>query len=86
MRATKRPDHPLTEASFHNPSDSARSARPTRAVSVDRIDISDNSAVVPLQSAPPEIRRSELTDDLWTKIGIEFYRDATDAVFKALVD
>jgi hypothetical protein len=27
---------------------------------VDRIDISDNSAVAPLQSAPPEIRRSEV--------------------------
>jgi ATP-dependent Lon protease len=37
---------------------------------------------------PVSARRqlNELTDDLWTKIGIEFYRDATDAVFKALVD
>src|ERR1700687_1869546 len=59
MRGTKNPAHPLTEASFHNPSDSARSARRTRAFSVDRIDISDNSAVAPLQSTPPEIRRSE---------------------------
>ena len=37
---------------------------------------------------PVSARRqlNELTDDLWTKIGIEFYRDANDAVFKALVD
>jgi ATP-dependent Lon protease len=27
---------------------------------------------------------SELPDDFWTKINIEFYRDAPDAVFKAL--
>jgi ATP-dependent Lon protease len=37
---------------------------------------------------PVSARRhlNDLPDDLWTKIGIEFYRDATDAVFKALVD
>src|ERR1700674_2655157 len=58
MRGTKRPDHPLTEASFHNPSDSARSARRTRAFSVDRIDISDNSAVVP--SSQPRLRSGGL--------------------------
>ena len=26
---------------------------------------------------------NDLSDDLWTKIGIEFYRDGADAVFKA---
>jgi ATP-dependent Lon protease len=29
---------------------------------------------------------NDLPDDLWTKVNIEFYRDATDAVFKALLD
>jgi ATP-dependent Lon protease len=28
----------------------------------------------------------ELSDDIWTKISIEAYRDATDAAFKALED
>jgi hypothetical protein len=27
---------------------------------------------------------NELPDDVWTKVNIEFYRDAPDAVFKAL--
>jgi ATP-dependent Lon protease len=37
---------------------------------------------------PVSARRqlNDLPDDMWTKIGIEFYRDANDAVFKALVD
>jgi ATP-dependent Lon protease len=37
---------------------------------------------------PVNARRqlNELPDDLWTKIKIEFYKDAADAVFKALVD
>lgn len=29
---------------------------------------------------------NDLPDDLWTKISIEFYRDAADAAFKALED
>lgn len=29
---------------------------------------------------------NDLPDDLWTKVCIEFYKDATDAVFKALTD
>lgn len=29
---------------------------------------------------------NELPDDLWTKVSIEFYRDAADAAFKALED
>jgi len=35
---------------------------------------------------PVSARRqlNDLPDDLWTKIGIEFYRDSADAVFKAL--
>ena len=28
----------------------------------------------------------DLPDDLWTRISIEFYKDASDAVFKALVE
>ena len=35
---------------------------------------------------PVQTRRllMEMPDDVWTKLKIEFYRDATDAVFKAL--
>jgi ATP-dependent Lon protease len=29
---------------------------------------------------------NDLPDDLWTKISIEFYKDASDAVFKSLVE
>lgn len=29
---------------------------------------------------------NDLTDDLWTKVNIEFYKDASDAVFKSLVE
>jgi ATP-dependent Lon protease len=29
---------------------------------------------------------NDLPDDLWTKINIEFYKDASDAMFKALVE
>jgi ATP-dependent Lon protease len=37
---------------------------------------------------PVSARRqlNDLPDDLWTKIGIEFYKDPSDAVFKALVE
>ena len=37
---------------------------------------------------PVSARRqlNDLPDDLWTKISIEFYKDAADAVFKALVE
>ena len=37
---------------------------------------------------PAAARRQfdDLPDDLWTKISIEFYKDSTDAVFKALVE
>jgi ATP-dependent Lon protease len=36
---------------------------------------------------PVSARRAlnDLPDDLWTKINIEFYKDPTDGVFKALV-
>ena len=35
---------------------------------------------------PVSARRqlNDLPDELWTKINIEFYKDAADAVFKAL--
>jgi ATP-dependent Lon protease len=29
---------------------------------------------------------NDLPDDMWTKVSIEFYKDAADAVFKALVE
>jgi predicted ATP-dependent Lon-type protease len=37
---------------------------------------------------PVSARRqlNDLPDELWTKISIEFYKDAADAVFKALVE
>lgn len=37
---------------------------------------------------PVSARRqlNDLPDDLWTRIGIEFYKDTSDAVFKALVE
>ena len=37
---------------------------------------------------PVSARRqlNDLPDDLWTKISIEFYKDAADAVFKALLE
>jgi ATP-dependent Lon protease len=37
---------------------------------------------------PVSARRqlNDLPDDLWTKLSIEFYKDATDAVFKALTE
>ena len=37
---------------------------------------------------PVSARRqlNDLPDDLWTKVSIEFYKDSTDAVFKALTD
>jgi ATP-dependent Lon protease len=28
----------------------------------------------------------DLPDEIWTKVSIEFYADATDAVFKSLVE
>ena len=37
---------------------------------------------------PVSARRqlNDLPDDLWTRISIEFYKDTSDAVFKALID
>ncbi|HEX7012252.1 MAG TPA: S16 family serine protease [Steroidobacteraceae bacterium] len=37
---------------------------------------------------PVSARRqlNDLPDDLWTRISIEFYKDVSDAVFKALVE
>ncbi len=32
----------------------------------------------------PRRQLDDLPDEIWTKISIEFYRDATDAAFKAL--
>jgi len=29
---------------------------------------------------------NELPDDLWTRVSIEFYKDAADGVFKSLVE
>ncbi len=29
---------------------------------------------------------TDLPDDIWTRLNIEFYKDAADVVFKALVE
>jgi len=47
------------------------------------IDKQAQTLLVPV-SARREL--NDLPDELWTKIKIEFYKDASDAVLKALVD
>ena len=42
-----------------------------------------HTLVVPVR---PVDEWTDLPDELWTKIKIEFYKDASDAVFKALVE
>jgi ATP-dependent Lon protease len=44
----------------------------------------DKKATTLLMPVAARRALNELPDDLWTKVNIEFYRDAADAVFKAL--
>lgn len=44
----------------------------------------DKQAATLLMPVAARRQLNDLPDDLWTKINIEFYRDAADAVFKAL--
>lgn len=46
----------------------------------------DKQAQTLLMPVSARKQLNDLPDDLWTKISIEFYKDAADAVFKALVD
>jgi ATP-dependent Lon protease len=46
----------------------------------------DKQAQVLLMPVTARRQLNDLPDELWTKISIEFYKDAADAVFKALVD
>jgi len=45
----------------------------------------DKQAQTLLMPVAARRQLNELPDELWTKISIEFYKDASDAVFKALV-
>ena len=46
----------------------------------------DKQAQTLLMPVAARRQLNDLPDELWTKIGIEFYKDAADAVFKALVE
>ena len=46
----------------------------------------DKQAQTLLMPVTARRQLNDLPDDLWTKIGIEFYRDAPDSVFKALTE
>ncbi len=46
----------------------------------------DKQAVSILMPIAARKQLNDLPDEYWTKIQIEFYKDATDAVFKALTD
>ena len=46
----------------------------------------DKQAQTLLMPVTARRQLNDLPDELWTKIKIEFYKDAPDAVFKALVE
>jgi ATP-dependent Lon protease len=46
----------------------------------------DKQAQTLLMPVAARKQLNDLPDEMWTKIGIEFYKDAADAVFKALVE
>jgi ATP-dependent Lon protease len=46
----------------------------------------DKQAQTLLMPVAARRQLNDLPDELWTKISIEFYKDAADAVFKALVE
>jgi ATP-dependent Lon protease len=46
----------------------------------------DKQAQALLMPVAARRQLNDLPDDLWTRISIEFYKDAADAVFKALVE
>ncbi len=46
----------------------------------------DKQAQTLLMPVAARRQLNDLPDDLWTKVNIEFYKDAADAVFKSLID
>lgn len=46
----------------------------------------DKQAATLLMPVAARRQLNDLPDEMWTKLNIEFYKDAADAVFKALVD
>ena len=46
----------------------------------------DKQAQTLLMPVAARRQLNDLPDEMWTKIGIEFYKDAADAVFKSLVE
>jgi ATP-dependent Lon protease len=46
----------------------------------------DKQAQTLLMPVAARRQLNDLPDDLWTKINVEFYKDASDAVFKCLVE
>ena len=46
----------------------------------------DKQAQVLLMPVAARRQLNDLPDDIWTKINVEFYKDASDAVFKALME
>ena len=55
------------------------------AVSIAELAI-DKQAQTLLMPVAARRQLNDLPDDLWTRISVEFYKDAADAVFKALVE
>jgi len=55
------------------------------AVSIAELAV-DKQAQTLLMPVAARRQLNDLPDELWTKISIEFYKDAADAVFKALVE
>jgi len=55
------------------------------AVSIAELAV-DKQAQTLLMPVAARRQLNDLPDELWTKISIEFYKDAVDAVFKALVE
>jgi ATP-dependent Lon protease len=55
------------------------------AVSIAELAV-DKQAQTLLMPVSARRQLNDLPDDVWTRINIEFYKDAADAVFKALVD
>ena len=46
----------------------------------------DKQAATLLMPVAARRQLADLPDDIWTKLNIEYYKDAADAVFKALVE
>jgi len=71
------------------PSSSARSTSAARSIIPNAVRIAELAFDKQVQTLlmPVAARRqlNDLLDELWTRINIEFYKDASDTVFKSLV-